>query len=126
MTTGEPTNWEFEFKGIKGVAVLVFPDAPVLDNDHVEETGDRLFKVAESLHGQTLVLNFSRVAYISSRALGVLVSLYKKLLNRQKKLAVCCLSAELQEFFRIVHLEHLFPAYEDEGKAIAAHKVEAT
>ncbi len=124
MTADMPENRELEIKGVKGVTILSFPETPIFDDEYVEETAERLFRLAENLRGQTLVLNFSRVPYISSRALGVMVSLYKKLHNRQKKLAVCCVSSEIKELFRLVRLDHLFPAYDDEAKAIAAEKTE--
>ncbi len=91
---------------------------------YILDTAEELFRVAERLHGKTMVLNFSRVEYISSRALGVLVSLYKKLINRERKLALCGVNPQIQEMLRLVRLDHLFAAYEDEGKAIAAEKQE--
>jgi len=124
MSVDMPENRELEIKGVKGVTILCFPETPILDDEYVEDTAERLFHLAENLHGQTLVLNFSRVPCISSRALGVMVSLYKKLTTRRKKLAVCCISSEIKELFRLVRLDNLFPTYDDEAKAIAGEKQE--
>jgi len=125
MASNVPQGGELELRGVKGGTVVTFPAAPVLDNDHVEETALRLFHLAETIHDRTMVLNLAHVSFISSRALGVLVSLYKKLLNRQKKLVVCHVKEEIKNLFNIVCLNHLFPAYDNEAQAIQAEKQES-
>jgi anti-sigma B factor antagonist len=124
MQADAPQNQELEIRGIKGVTLVGFPTVPILDDDHVEATALRLFQLVENLHGKALVLNFAHVEYISSRALGVMVSLYKKVVTRQKTLALCCVNDTVKELFRLVRLDHLFVCYDDEGKAIAAEKQE--
>jgi len=120
MESGTSKGSELQVEVVNGVTVVRFPDGVVLDDDHVHGTAEQLYQLAAGISGGIMVLNFSKVDHISSVGLGAMVSLYKKLMNNESKLAVCELIPRLKDLFDIVHLEHLFAFYDTEGDAVKA------
>src|SRR5512135_1084358 len=63
----------FVLETIDGITVVTFSDAKI-----VPETNDPLYRLVEDERHRRLLLNLSNVRFLSSNALGILVSLKKK------------------------------------------------
>ncbi|MDD1683274.1 MAG: STAS domain-containing protein [Methanoregula sp.] len=84
--------------------------APVLEaaiNKEIE-TGHR-----------NVLLNFSRVSYISSGGLRVLLATAKKLKSPADKFAICGLSSEVHKILKLAGFTSIFSIYPTEGEALA-------
>src|SRR4029078_11672791 len=60
------------------VTVVRFVDRKILDEANIQELGSELFKLVEQEKRKNLLLNFSNVEFLSSAALGKLITLDKK------------------------------------------------
>ena len=60
------------------VTVVRFVDRKILDEANIQELGQELFQLIEEDHRKNLLLNFSSVEFLSSAALGKLITLDKK------------------------------------------------
>ena len=67
-----------------------------------------------------LVLNFSSVDFLSSAALGKLITLDKKMKAKSGKLKLCNIRPEIYEVFAITRLNRLFDIKDEEADALAA------
>src|SRR5262245_27065761 len=76
-----------------------------LDEETLSRIHDPLLALAEEPGGSDLLLDFGNVAYVSSKALGTLVSLHKRLLARGRRLTVSNLSAQVHEVFVVTGLD---------------------
>ena len=56
-----------------------FADSKILDKPNIEAIADELFHLVDRLERRKLRLDFANIDYLSSAALGKLVSLNKKL-----------------------------------------------
>jgi anti-anti-sigma factor len=65
-----------------------------------------------------LLLNLSRVRYISSDVLGVLAMVRRQIDRARGTLGLCGLDPTLRQMMRICHLEELFDIYADESEAL--------
>ncbi|HJT33591.1 MAG TPA: STAS domain-containing protein [Pirellulales bacterium] len=102
------------------VTVVRFVDRKILDEASIQELGNELFQLVEQEQRGKLVLNFSKVDFLSSAALGKLITLDKKVKSRSGKLKLCNIRPEIYEVFAITKLNKLFDIKDDEAEALAA------
>jgi anti-sigma B factor antagonist len=102
------------------VCVVHFVDRKILDEANIQELGQELFSLIEQQGKNNLLLNFSSVEFLSSAALGKLITLEKKVKAHGGKLKLSNIRPEIYEVFKITKLNKLFDIKEDEAEALAA------
>jgi anti-sigma B factor antagonist len=115
-----PVHRRVEVSEIGDVTVVRFVDRKILDPANIQELGDELFGLVEEDNRKSLLLNFSRVEFLSSAALNKLIMLDRKVKAHKGRLKLCDLRPEIQEVFMITKLNQLFDIREDEAEALAA------
>jgi anti-sigma B factor antagonist len=101
------------------VTVVRFVDRKILDEANIQELGQELFQLVEEDHRKNLLLNFSSVEFLSSAALGKLITLDKKVKAHRGKLKLSNIRPEIYEVFAITKLNKLFDIKDDEADALA-------
>jgi anti-anti-sigma factor len=76
-----------------------------LDDETLYRIHDQLLALAEEPSEADVLLDFGKVEYLSSTALGTLVSLHKKLLARGRHMTVGNLSPQVHEVFAVTRLD---------------------
>lgn len=109
-----------ELSDVGDVTVVRFVDRKILDEANIQELGFELFRLVEDDHRQKLLLNFSTVEFLSSAALGKLITLDKKVKAHGGKLKLSNIRPEIYEVFAITKLNKLFDIKDDEADALAA------
>jgi anti-sigma B factor antagonist len=109
-----------EVNQVGDVTVVHFRDQKIIEDLGIQELGQELFTLVEVDNRKKLVLNFCSVDFLSSAALGKLITLEKKLKNRGGTLKLCCIRPEIYEVFAITRLNRLFDIKQEEADAIAA------
>ena len=69
--------------------------------------------------GESMVLDFEGLSYISSAGLRVVLLVAKTLQQKNAKLAVCSLSDSIREVFEISGFDKIVPVYADRGEAVS-------
>ncbi len=100
------------------VAVVQFKDRKILDESNIQEMGRELFDLVEQKRAKIL-LNFMNVEFLSSAALGKLITLDKKLKAAKGQLKLSNIRPEIYEVFAITRLNKLFDIHDDEADALA-------
>ena len=85
-----------------------------------QELGDELFGLVEMDNRKSLLLNFSRVEFLSSAALNKLILLDRSVKKHGGRLKLCSLRPEIQEVFVITRLNQMFDIYDEEADALRA------
>ena len=67
-----------EVSEVGDVTVVRFVDRKILDEASIQELGQELFMLVETEKRKKLLLNFAKVDFLSSAALGKLITLDKK------------------------------------------------
>ncbi len=114
-----------EVAEVGDVTVVRFVDRKILDDANIQEMGQELFQLVEEDRRQKLLLNFSQVDFLSSAALGKLITLDKKMKSHSGKLKFCNIRPEIYEVFAITKLNKLFDIRDDEAAAVVAFQSEA-
>jgi anti-sigma B factor antagonist len=68
-----------EVEDIGDIAVVNFVDKKILDEQNIQMIGDDLFRLVDELGRRKVLLNFGNVEFMSSAALGKLITLHRKL-----------------------------------------------
>ncbi len=116
MTT--PRRRRLEVEDIGDVAVVNFIDKKILDEQNIQMIGDDLFRLVDELGRKKVVLNFGNVEFLSSAALGKIITLHRKLQAVKGKLIFCNLLPDIQDCFKITKLDKLFSMAGTEEDAI--------
>ncbi len=109
-----------EVAEVGDVTVVRFVDRKILDEGNIQEMGQELFQLVEEEKRAKLLLNFSSVDFLSSAALGKLITLDKKVKAHSGKLKLSNIRPEIYEVFAITKLNKLFDIKDDEAAALAA------
>jgi anti-sigma B factor antagonist len=107
-----------EVEDMGDIAVVNFIDKKILDEQNIQMIGDDLFRLVDELGRRKILLNFSNVEFLSSAALGKLITLNRKVQGLRGKLVLCCISKEIKEVFEITKLDKLFTIHLDEQSAL--------
>lgn len=68
----------------------------------------------------TILINFENVEFIDSSGIGLLVSVFKTLQQRQAKLILSDLSKKNSEIFNMTRLDKIMSIYPTEDEALAS------
>ena len=101
------------------VSVVRFKDQKIIDPEAIQELGQELFDLVEKEDRKKLVLNFSNVEFLSSAALGKLITFEKKSKRRDAELILTNISPEIYQVFAITNLDKLFQIKDSEADALA-------
>src|SRR5262245_53529969 len=98
----------------------------VLDPPGIENVRHELFALIEQRPTCKLLLNFRDVEYVSSAALGVFITLHRRLESGGGQLVLCFLSPAIHELLKLLKLDRLFnieddPAAEEGGVVLDPH-----
>jgi anti-sigma B factor antagonist len=115
-----PRRRRFEVEHIGDVTVVNFVDRKILDEQNIQIIGEQLFSLVDEEGWKKIVLNFGNVEYLSSAALGKLITLNKKLQQGQGKLVLCNIDPQIHEVFEITKLDKFFKIKKDEQEALQA------
>ena len=105
---------------VADVSIVNFVDRKILDEANIQELGRELFHLVEEEQRKKLLLNFSNVEFLSSAALGKLITLDKKVKKASGQLKLSNIRPEIYEVFAITRLNRLFDIKDDEADALAA------
>jgi len=114
----KPRRLEVEDSG--DISVVNFVDKKILDEQNIQMIGDDLFRLVDELGRRKIILNFGNVEFLSSAALGKLITMNRKVQAVRGKLILCNITKEIREVFEITKLDKLFTITGDEQSALQA------
>lgn len=109
-----------EVESIGDVTVVNFVDRKILDEQNIQIIGEQLFSLVDEQGYRKILLNFANVDYLSSAALGKLITLNKKLQAANGKLILCNIDTQIYEVFEITKLDRFFKIEKEEQAALQA------
>ena len=102
------------------VSVVRFRDHKIVEDLNIQQLGQEMFRLVEVDNRDKVLLNFSSVDFLSSAALGKLITLDKKMKAHGGALKLSNIRPEIYEVFAITKLNRLFDIKDDEADALAA------
>lgn len=101
-----------------GVSLVEFADRKILEELSISAIDDELSKLVTETPGIKLLVSFNNVEHLSSAALGVLITLKKKVEEAGGVLKLSDISPQIFEVFKITRLNKLFDIHDTREKAL--------
>jgi anti-sigma B factor antagonist len=114
------THRRIDVSKLGEVTIVRFLDKKILDEAGILELGAELFGLVELENRKSLLLNFAGVEFLSSAALGKLITLDRKIKSNKGRMKMSNIRPEILEVFQITKLNKIFDIRKDEAEAISA------
>ena len=110
---------------IADVTFVDIQEARLLDSRDLDALAEQLYRLVDKMDRKKLVVDFSRVQFLASAAIGVVTTLHKKSVAIKGTLVLCGLRKELMKVFEIMNLTKLLRFSADAKEALAVFAVSA-
>jgi anti-sigma B factor antagonist len=90
------------------VAVVELVDKKILDEATISQIADQLYNLTAQNAIPRMVLDFINVAHMSSSALGMLITLHKRVREKGGELRLSGIQPAIMEVFVITRLNEIF------------------
>ena len=103
--------------------VVEFQTASLMDPVEIETISRRLQVLVDEEDHRWVLLDMTRVEYISSQFIGILVSLHKKITALgHGKLVLCGVGPRLTELLKITQLDRLLTIKASQSEAMSSNR----
>jgi anti-sigma B factor antagonist len=99
--------------------VVEFLAPSLMDPVELEQIASRLYQLVDEQDKRQIILDFEKVEYMASQAIGILLAMQKKLSAMKKStLILCGVGARLMELLRITRLDRVLTLKPTQREAI--------
>ena len=110
---------QFNVQQIGEITVVEFTTPSLMDPIELEQIAQQLYKLVDEQDHRRIILDFERVQYLSSQAIGILLGMQKRLAALKKSsLILCGVGARLMELLRITRLDRILTVKPTQMEAI--------
>ena len=90
------------------VTIVELLDEKILDEAVISQIGERLSELVAQDAMPRIVMDFTQVGHMSSSALGMLITLHKRVREKGGLLRLCSIRPTIYEVFEITRLNQVF------------------
>ena len=109
----------FTVQPIEKFTVVEFKTASLMDPMILEEIGQELYRLVDEEDKRRLILDFEKVQYLSSQAIGIVLTLNKKLAAlKNSKFVLCGVGPKLLELLKITRLDRILTVKPTQKEAV--------
>ena len=114
-------NPHFTVQPFEKYSVIEFRTPSLMDPIILEEIGQELYRLVDEEDRRKLVLDFEKVQYLSSQAIGIILTLNKKLSPlKYSKMVLCGVGPKLMELLKITRLDRVLTIKASQKEALKA------
>ena len=109
----------FLVQTVEKFTVVEFKSPSLMDPLELELIGQQLYKLVDEQDKRKIVLDFEKVQYLSSQAIGIVLTMNKKLSGlNSSKLVLCGVGPRLMELLKITRLDRLLTIKPSQREAV--------
>jgi anti-sigma B factor antagonist len=113
----------FTVQQVDGFTIVELQTPSLLDPVLLTKLGEKFYRLVDEEDHRLLVLDFERVQYMSSQAIGIVITLHKKLAALpHAKLILCGVGEKLAELIKITRLDRILTIKPSQKEAIKVLK----
>ncbi len=113
------TNPHFTIQQIEKYTVVEFRTPSLMDPIELENIGKSLYPLVDEQDKRWIILDFERVQYLSSQAIGIVLTMNKKLgALKNSSLVLCGVGPKLMELLKITRLDKILKVKPTQKEAI--------
>jgi len=107
MASPPPHSRSWEVNEVADITVVNFVDRRLLDEQNIPLIADDLFRLVDDRGHSNILLDLSRVDFTSSAALGMMLSLHRKLQSIRSRLVFLGVAPDLADEFKSTGLDKI-------------------
>ncbi len=107
-------------RDVDGTTVVSFGEEAILDTMTIQRIGDELDQLVDAQCRRNIILDFSAVRFLSSAALGVLLSMRKKSQAIDTEVMISGVRPELFKIFQVTRIDKFFQFFDSTEEAVRA------
>ena len=112
-------NNAFTVQQVEKFTIIEFRQPSLMDPVELESIGTSLYRLVDEEDRRKVVLDFERVTYLSSQAIGIVLTMQKKLnALPHSKLVLCGVGPRLMELIKITRLDRILTIKPSQREAI--------
>jgi anti-sigma B factor antagonist len=100
-----------------GVVIVIIDREKILEEKDIQSLEDTLMPLLEENDPLRMVIDFSKVDYLSSSVLGLLIRLNNTIRERGGSMCFCNISRRIFGIFKITRLDKVFSVFETKEQA---------
>jgi anti-sigma B factor antagonist len=109
----------FTVQRIEKFTVIEFRTPSLMDPVELENIGQSLYRLVDEEDRRRVVLDFEKVQYLSSQAIGIVLTMHRKLSSLpNSKLVLCGVGPKLMELLKITRLDRLLTVKPTQREAV--------
>lgn len=101
---------------------VVSLDAATISTSGIDPIAQTLRELIDQRRPQNVIIDFSRVRFLSSMMLGLLVDIWRRMKEYGGRVRICGIDPQLTRVFRITHLDRIFNFSSNLDSAVEAMK----
>jgi anti-sigma B factor antagonist len=114
-----PSSAHFITQHIEKWLVIEFKTASLMDPLELEKIGQQLYHLVDAEDNRRVIIDFEKVQYLSSQAIGIVITMHKKLSTlKNSKLVLCAVNAKLMELIKITRLDRILTIKPSQKEAL--------
>ncbi len=109
---------------IEKYTVVEFKTASLMNPSELERIGSELYRLVDEEDHRYLVLDFERVKYLSSQAIGIVLTLNKKLSQlKNTSFVLCGVGPTLMQLLKITRLDRILTIKPSQREAVKVERI---
>jgi anti-sigma B factor antagonist len=109
----------FTVQQIEKYTVVEFKTASLMDQIELEKIGKEIYHLVDAEDRRMIILDFEKVQYLSSQAIGIVLTLNKKLTAlKNSKFILCGVGPKLLELLKITRLDRILTVKPTQKEAV--------
>jgi anti-anti-sigma factor len=113
-----PTTAHFTTQTIDKWLVVEFRTASLMDPVQLDQIAQQLYRLIDAEDRRKIVMDFEKVQYLSSQAIGIVMNMNKKLMVLKGKLILCSVGPKLMELIKITRLDKVLMIKPTQAEAV--------
>lgn len=116
----EQPSSHVKIKRTGSVSIVQFADRKILEELSIQQIGDELRALAAAEPKLKLLLDFGNVDHLASAALGMLITLHKRVQEQEGALKLANINRQIFQVFKITRLNRVFDIHDTAEQALRA------
>src|SRR5215212_2542048 len=109
----------FRRQQIGDYTVIEFITPSLMDPVVLENAAQALYKIIDEEDKRKIVMDFEKVQYLSSQAIGIVLAMHKKLNSlKNSRLILCSVGPKLMELIKLTRLDRLLTIKATQKEAV--------
>ena len=100
------------------VIIVELKDRKILEEMSIMQIGEQLNAMVAKAEVPKVIIDFTNVAHMSSSALGILITLHKRIREKRGQLRLCGIQSAIYEIFVITRLNEIFSICQSRQEAL--------